>query len=326
MNDARRTPTSGRIIGWGTALPDGVLTNAELESRLDTSDEWITDRTGIRERRHGGTTAGLAAAAGQAAIDHAGVDPASIDLVILCTTSPDRSLPASASRVQEMLGLDCGAFDLNAACSGFVYGMAAANGYIAMGSERILLIGAETLDRMTDPDDRNTAILFGNGGGAVVIDAIPDDEPDQMLGWDVGSDGSLEHILYSEVGGFMQMDGREVFRRAVRVMVASANKAMERAGVTADDIALVVPHQANIRIIDSACQKLGFTREQTALVLQSTGNTSAASIPLALADALDSGRAKDGDLVLLVGFGAGMTWASAVLRWSDPAMRKDATS
>ncbi|MDE0803169.1 MAG: ketoacyl-ACP synthase III [Acidimicrobiales bacterium] len=326
MNDARRTPTSGRIIGWGTALPDGVLTNADLEARLDTTDEWITERTGIRERRQGGTTAGLAAAAGQAAIDHAGVDPASIDLVILCTTSPDRSLPASASRVQEMLGLDCGAFDLNAACSGFVYGMAAANGYIAMGSERILLIGAETLDRMTDPDDRNTAILFGNGGGAVVIDAIPDDEPDQLLGWDVGSDGSAEHILYSEVGGFMQMDGREVFRRAVRVMVASANKAMERAGVTADDIALVVPHQANIRIIDSACQKLGFSREKTALVLHSTGNTSAASIPLALASALDSGRAKHGDLVLLVGFGAGMTWASAVLRWSDPAMRKDAPS
>ena len=326
MNNARRTPTSGRIIGWGTALPDGVLTNADLEARLDTTDEWITERTGIQERRQGGTTAGLAAEAGRAAIEHAGVDPASIDLLILCTTSPDRSLPASASRVQELLGLDCGAFDLNAACSGFVYGMAAANGYIAMGSERILLIGAETLDRMTDPDDRNTAILFGNGGGAVVVDAIPDDEPDQLLGWDVGSDGSAEHILYSEVGGYMQMDGREVFRRAVRVMVASANKAMERAGVTADDIALVVPHQANIRIIDSACQKLGFSRDQTALVLHATGNTSAASIPLALADALDSGRANDGDLVLLVGFGAGMTWASAVLRWSDPAMRKDAAS
>ncbi|WP_436795728.1 beta-ketoacyl-ACP synthase III [Actinospongicola halichondriae] len=317
---------SGRIIGWGTALPDDVLTNADLEARLDTTDEWITERTGIQERRQGGTTAGLAAEAGQAAIDHAGVDPASIDLLILCTTSPDRSLPASASRVQQMLGLDCGAFDLNAACSGFVYGLAAANGYIAMGSKRVLLIGAETLDRMTDPDDRNTAILFGNGGGAAVIDAIPEGEPTQLLGWDVGSDGSLEHILYSEVGGYMQMDGREVFRRAVRVMVASANKAMERAGVTAEDIALVVPHQANIRIIDSACQKLGFAREQTALVLHATGNTSAASIPLALADALDNGRAQDGDLVLLVGFGAGMTWASAVLRWSDPAMRKDAAS
>lgn len=309
--------TSGRIIGWGTALPDGILSNADLEARLDTTDAWITERTGIQRRHVGGTTAGLAAEAGQAAMDHAGVDPATIDLLILCTTSPDRSLPASASRVQELLGLDCGAFDLNAACSGFVYGLAAANGYIAMGSRRVLLIGAETLDRMTDPDDRNTAILFGNGGGAVVIDAIPDGEPTQLLGWDVGSDGSLEHILYSEVGGYMQMDGKEVFRRAVRVMVSSANKAMARAGVTAQDITLVVPHQANIRIIDSACNKLGFTREQTSLVLHETGNTSAASIPLALADALDADRVRNGDLVLLVGFGAGMTWASAVLRWSD---------
>jgi len=307
----------GRIVGWGTALPDQVLSNADLEARLDTTDEWITERTGIKERRYGGTTAGLAAEAGRMAIERAGVDPASVDLLILCTTSPDRSLPASASRVQEVLGLRCGAFDLNAACSGFVYGLAAANGYIAMGSKRVLLVGAETLDKMTDPDDRSTAILFGNGGGAVVIDAVPDGEPPQLLGWDVGSDGGAEHILYAEPGGFMQMDGREVFRRAVRVMVASATAAMERAGVGPDDIALVVPHQANIRIIDSACDKLGFRRDQTALVLQSTGNTSAASIPLALADALDRGRVRDGDLVLLTGFGAGMTWASAVLRWSD---------
>ena len=318
--------TGGRIIGWGTALPDGVLSNADLEARLDTTDEWISERTGIKERRIGGTTAGLAAAAGQKAIEHAGVDPQTIDLLILCTTSPDRSLPASASRVQELLGLDCGAFDLNAACSGFVYGLAAANGYIAIGSKRILLIGAETLDRMTDPDDRGTAILFGNGGGAVVIDALPEGDPPQLLGWDVGSDGSAEHILYAEVGGYMHMDGREVFRRAVRVMVQSATTAMERAGVSPRDIALVVPHQANIRIIDSALDKLGFDREQTSIVLHSTGNTSAASIPLALADALDRGRVADGELVLLVGFGAGMTWASAVLRWTDPAMRKDADS
>jgi 3-oxoacyl-[acyl-carrier-protein] synthase-3 len=307
----------GRIIAWGTALPDQVLSNADLEATLDTSDAWITERTGIRERRYGGTTAGLAVEAGRAAIERAGIDPASIDLVILCTTSPDRNLPASASRVQAALGLDCGAFDLNAACSGFVYGLAAANGYIAMGSKRILLVGSETLDKMTDPADRGTAILFGNGAGAVIVDAIPEGEPVQLLGWDVGSDGGVEHILYAELGSFMQMDGREVFRRAVRVMVQSATQAMERAGVKAEDITLVVPHQANIRIIDSACDKLGFDRDQTALVLESTGNTSAASIPLALADALDRDRVRDGDLVLLVGFGAGMTWASAVLRWSE---------
>ena len=309
----------GRIVGWGTALPDQVLSNADLEANLDTTDEWITERTGIKERRHGGTTAGLAAEAGRKAMERAGVDPATIDLLILCTTSPDRRLPASASTVQELLGLDCGAFDLNAACSGFVYGLAAANGYLAMGARRVLLIGAETLDKMTDPEDRGTAILFGNGGGAVVIDAIPDGEPPQLLGWDVGSDGSAEHILYAEIGGYMQMDGREVFRRAVRVMVQSAKDAMARAGVGPEDISLVVPHQANIRIIDSACDKLGFDREQTSLVLQSTGNTSAASIPLALADARDAGRLHDGDRVLLTAFGAGLTWGSTLLTWKDPA-------
>ena len=324
----------GRIVGWGTALPEQVLSNADLEARLDTSDAWITERTGIKERRVGGTTSGLAAEAGRAAIERAGIDPASVDLLVLCTTSPDRTMPATASTVQELLGLGCGAFDLNAACSGFVYGLAAANGFIAMGSKRVLLIGAETMDRITDPDDRGTAILFGNGAGAVVIDALPDDAPPQLLGWDTGSDGSTEHILFSEVGGFMQMDGREVFRRAVRVMVHSANEAMARAGVTAEDIALVVPHQANIRIIDSACDKLGFRRDQAAVVLHSTGNTSAASIPLALADAVDNGRVADGDLVLLIGFGAGMSWASAVLRWSTSpagalpggAIREDAGS
>jgi 3-oxoacyl-[acyl-carrier-protein] synthase III len=309
--------SGGRIVGWGTALPDEVLTNADLEARLDTTDEWITERTGIKERRYGGTTSGLAAEAGRRAIEHAGVDPSSIDLLVLCTTTPDRTMPATASTVQALLGLDCGAFDVNAACSGFVYGLAAANGFLAMGAKRVLLIGADTMDRITDPDDRGTAILFGNGGGAVVIDAVPDDAEPQLLGWDVGSDGSAEHILFAESGGFMQMDGREVFRRAVRVVVASANKAMAQAGVTAQDIALLVPHQANIRIIDSACDKLGIERDQTALVLHSTGNTSAASIPLALAEALDQGRVRDGDLVLLSGFGAGMTWASAVLRWFD---------
>jgi 3-oxoacyl-[acyl-carrier-protein] synthase-3 len=311
----------GRIIGWGTALPPDVLTNADLEARLDTTDAWITERTGIKERRYGGTTSGLAAEAGRMAIEHAGVDPSTIDLLVLCTSTPDRAMPATASTVQALLGLGCGAFDVNAACSGFVYGLAAANGYLAVGAKRVLLIGADVMDRITDPDDRHTAILFGNGGGAVVIDAVPDREPAQLLGWDVGSDGDVEHILFAETGGFMQMDGREVFRRAVRVMVSSANIAMERAGVTAKDIALVVPHQANVRIIDSACDKLGIDREQVAMVLQSTGNTSAASIPLALADALDNRRVADGDLVLLLGFGAGMSWASAVLRWFDKDAR-----
>lgn len=314
-------PLPGRIIGWGTALPEGVLTNADLEARLDTTDEWITERTGIRERRVGGSTAELAAAAGRAALDRAGIADADVDTLILCTTSPDRTMPATASTVQQLLGLRCGAFDLNAACSGFVYGLVAAHGYLAVGARHVLLIGAESLDRITDAEDRNTAILFGNGGGAVVVssDAPGSVSPSpQLLGWDAGSDGSLEHILFAEVGGTMQMDGREVFRRAVRVMVDSATLAMARAGVGPDDIAVVVPHQANIRIIAAACDRLGIDLARAATVLDRTGNTSAASIPLALADALDTGRIADGDLVLLVGFGAGMTWASAVLRWIDP--------
>lgn len=301
------------IRSWGTALPDKVVTNHDLEATLDTTADWIAERTGIRERRVGGTTSGLAVAAGRQALERAGWDPASVDLVILATTSPDQQVPATASTVQHELGLDCGAFDLNAACSGFAYGLVTANGFIASGMSRILLIGAETLSRITDWDDRGTAILFADGAGAVTIEAT--DAPDQLLGWDLGSDGSARHILDADIGGYIEMDGREVFRRAVRVMVQSGNAALERAGVTADDIALVVPHQANIRIIESACAKLGIPMERAVTVLDRTGNTSSASIPLALAAAADDGRLQPGDLTLLVGFGAGMTWASAVLRW-----------
>jgi 3-oxoacyl-[acyl-carrier-protein] synthase III len=303
------------IRSWGTALPDKVVTNHDLEATLDTNDAWIVERTGIRERRVGGTTSGLAVAAGRQALERAGWDPATVDLVILATTSPDQQVPATASTVQHELGLDCGAFDLNAACSGFAYGLVTAHGLIASGMSRILLIGAETLSRITDWDDRGTAILFADGAGAVTVEAT--DGPDQLLGWDLGSDGSARHILDADIGGFIEMDGREVFRRAVRVMVQSGNAALERAGVTADDLALVVPHQANIRIIESACTKLGVPMERAVTVLDRTGNTSSASIPLALAAAADDGRLSPGDLVLLVGFGAGMTWASAVLRW-DP--------
>ena len=303
---------SGRIAGWGIALPEKILTNADLETMLDTSDAWIVERSGIRERRIGGTTSGLAVQAGQAALAHAGSDPGSVDLLTLCTTTPDQQVPATASTVQHELGLRCGAFDLNAACSGFVYGLVTADGFIGGGLNRVLLIGSETLSRVTDWDDRSTAVLFADGAGAVVLDAT--DEP-MLLGWDLGSDGSLRSILDADMGGFIRMEGKEVFRRAVRVMTDSATRSMQRARVTADDIALVVPHQANIRIIESANARLGIPMERTAMVLERTGNTSSASIPLALADAADAGRLSPGDLVLLVGFGAGMTWASAVIRW-----------
>jgi 3-oxoacyl-[acyl-carrier-protein] synthase-3 len=301
------------ITGWGTALPPKTVTNHDLAAYLDTSDEWIVERTGISERHVGGTTAGLSIDSGRAALDMAGIDAADIDALVLATTTPDRAVPATSATVQAALGTRGGAFDVNAACSGFVYGLVVAHGLIAMGSRKVLLIGTDTLARITDWDDRNTAILFGDGSGAVVLEAV--DGPGQLLGWDIDADGTAERLLYAEVGGLLQMDGREVFRRAVRIMVDSAEKSMAHAGVTADDLALVVPHQANIRIIEAACKRLGVPMERAATVLHRTGNTSSASIPLALADSLEAGRVKDGDLLLLVGFGAGMTAASAVLRW-----------
>ena len=311
---ATRKGVAGAVItGWGTALPPKVLTNDDLAGTMDTTDEWIRERTGIRERRVGGTTAGLSVESGRKAIEMSGVDPSRIDALVLATTTPDRAVPATSSTVQTELGLRCGAFDVNAACSGFVYGLVTGHGLIAMGAEKVLLIGTDTLARITDWEDRNTAVLFADGSGSVVLERV--DGPGQLLGWDLDADGSAERFLYAELGGCLKMDGREVFRRAVRIMVDSGEKAMAHAGVTADDIALVVPHQANIRIIEAACQRLGIPMERAATVLHYTGNTSSASIPLALVDALDDGRVNDGDLLLLVGFGAGMTAASAVLRW-----------
>lgn len=304
-----------RITGWGTALPDKVVTNDDLAARgLDTNDEWIRDRTGIRERRFGGTTASLSIEAGRKAIEKAGIDPSQIDALILATTTPDRTVPATSATVQQGLGLRCGAFDMNAACSGWTYALIVAHGLIGAGMSRILVIGTDTLSRITDPDDRNTAILFADGSGAVVLEAT--EGPGQLLGWDIDSDGAAESALYSEVGGFIHMDGKEVFRRAVIIMADSARKSLAAAGVGVDDIAVVIPHQANIRIIDAACRRLGVPVEKASIVLDYTGNTSSASVPLALAAALDKGRINDGDLVLLVGFGAGMTAASAVIRWT----------
>ena len=306
----------GRIIGWGTALPEKVLTNADLSTMMDTNDEWITERTGSKRRHIGGSTASLSVASARRAIAMAGIDPASIDGLVLSTTTPDRTVPATSATVQNELGLRCGAFDVNAACSGFVYAYVVAQGLLAIGAKRLLVIGTDTLSRITDWSDRGTAILFADGSGACVVDATPD--AGQLLGWDLDADGSLEHLLYAEVGGYIHMDGKEVFRRAVRIMVDSAKKSLAKAGLSVDDVKLCVPHQANLRIIDAACRNLGIALERTAIVLHETGNTSSASIPLALFDAADRGRLHNGDIVLLVGFGAGMTAASAVLEWRNP--------
>jgi 3-oxoacyl-[acyl-carrier-protein] synthase-3 len=313
------------LTGYGVALPPRRVTNIELESHLDTSDDWITERTGIRERRVAEPdawpplpdpasfpTAVLAAEAGSAALQHAGWRATDVDLLVLCTTTPDRTVPATSADVAARLGLRCGAMDLNAACSGFVYGLVTASGIICAGLDRILLIGAETLSRIVDWEDRGTAILFADGAGAVTIEAAPEG---QLLGWDLGCDGTLQSILYCDLGGVFQMEGQEVFRRAVRATVESAAAALERAKVSADDIAMLVPHQANIRILDAAASRLGIPRERIAVNIDRTGNTSSASIPLALAEVADSGQLREGDLVLFSGFGAGMTWASAVWRW-----------
>jgi 3-oxoacyl-[acyl-carrier-protein] synthase-3 len=304
-----------RIAGWGTALPDKTVTNADLEARLDTSDEWIRERTGILERRVGDSTAALAVEAGRSALAAAGADPASVDLVVLCTSTPDQALPATAAQVQHDLGLSCGSMDLNAACAGFVYGLVTASGLLAAGASRVLLIGAEAMSRLVDWEDRNTAVLFGDGAGALLLDRTEDAGTAGLRAWDLGTDGGTRHLLYADLGGYMQMDGKEVFRKAVRILIESCTRTVERAGVTIDDVALLVPHQANVRIVDAACQRLGLPTDRVANVLATTGNTSAASIPLALADALGQGRVADGDLVLLSGFGAGMTWATALLEW-----------
>ncbi len=301
------------ITGWGSALPDKVVTNDELALAMDTSDEWIRDRTGISERRIGGSTASLSTTAGRQALERASCAPESIDLLILATTSPDQHVPATSAVVQHALGLRCGAFDLNAACSGFAYALVTAHALIqAGGLDRILVIGCDTLSRLTDWTDRGTAILFADGGGAVVLEACEDET---ILGWDLGADGSAAKILECDIGGHLTMDGKEVFRRAVRAVVSSAAHAMKNAGVTAADIAWFIPHQANIRIMNSAADKIGIPRERIVNVLSYTGNNSAGTIPLGLATAADDGRIQPGDLLLLSGFGAGMTWASVVVRW-----------
>ena len=302
-----------RFTGWGTALGHKTVTNDDLSKTMDTSDQWIRERTGIERRHIGGSTAELSIASGSQALKMAGIDPLSIDALILSTTTPDRTVPATSAHVQNALGLKCGAFDINAACSGFVYGLVNAHGLIAMGAERVLLIGTDTLARITDWTDRNTAVLFADGSGAAVLESTKG--KGHLLAWDLDADGSAEDLLYCDVGGFIQMEGKEVFRRAVRIMVDSAEKSMKAAGITSDELALVVPHQANTRIIDAACERLGVGRDRAAVVIQETGNTSSASIPLALFDAVEKGRVKQGDKVLLVGFGAGMTAASAILEW-----------
>jgi 3-oxoacyl-[acyl-carrier-protein] synthase-3 len=301
------------ITGWGIAVPDKIVTNEDLSASLDTNDAWITERTGIKQRHIGGTTSELAIVAGRQALERAGRGPEEIDLLVLATTTPDAVVPGTSATVQNALGLAGGAFDLNAACSGFVYALVAAHGMALAGARRILVIGSDTLSRITDWDDRTLAVIVGDGAGAVVLEAT--DGPGELLAWDLGADGSLRHLLKCDTGGYLFMNGREIFRHAVRAVVDSSLAALQRAGMEPGDVDVFVPHQANARIISAARERLGIPEERCVVTIDRYGNTSSASIPLALADALETGLLQPGARVLMSGFGGGMTWASAVLRW-----------
>jgi 3-oxoacyl-[acyl-carrier-protein] synthase-3 len=322
------------VAGWGAAVPEGIVTNADLEARLDTSDEWIVERTGIRERRVASaddTTASLAVAAGNAAIKSAKLTPDAIDLLVLATATPEQPIPHTGAFVGDGIGLRCGSFDLGAGCAGFVYALiAGASMLTAGGLDHVLIVGAETLSRVVNPQDRGTCILFGDGSAGVVLSRGTEVDGPGLLAWDLGCDGSATGLLEIPAGGsrlptspetlatdghYLHMAGQEVFRRAVRVVVESSAITLDRAGVGAGAVDWFIPHQANIRIIEAAGRRLNIPMDKTIVNIDQYGNTSAASIPLALTEAADAGRLEPGQLVLVSGFGAGMAWASALIRW-----------
>jgi 3-oxoacyl-[acyl-carrier-protein] synthase-3 len=310
-----------RLVSVGTSLPSERLTNADLAAMMDTDDEWIQRRTGISERRRGGTTTGLATAAASQALDRSLVDPEMVDLVIVATQTPDNLCPSTAAGVQHALGLTCGAYDLNAACAGFAYGVVTAHGMLTMPGAPMraaLVVGVDRMTSATNYEDRSTAILFGDGAGAVVLVGT-DDPTHGLLGWDVGTDGSRPDILSSPIkDGCMtgvEMDGKTLFKMMVRYATDSARAAVAKAGLTFDDLSAVLAHQANQRILDAVADRLDVDRTKFTSVIAHTGNTSAASVPLALDHAIATKSVVAGDPVLLLGFGGGLSWASVVAVW-----------
>jgi len=318
------------VLGCGSYLPSRVLANAELSRMVDTTDEWITQRTGIRERRiaaEGETTSDMALAAARAALASAGVPAQSIDLIVLATSTPDNTFPAAAVSVQAGLGITQGAaFDLQAVCSGFVFGLATIDGLLRTGAfKRALVIGSETFSRILDWNDRTTCVLFGDGAGAVVVEAQngAGTRADRgILTTHLRSDGRHKAKLYVDGGpsstqtvGHLRMEGRAVFKHAVAMITDVIEDAFEATGYTAEDVDWFVPHQANKRIIDDTAKKLGIASEKVVTTVDRHGNTSAASIPLALTVAVADGRIKRGDLVMLEAMGGGFTWGSALVRW-----------
>ncbi|HEU4551036.1 MAG TPA: beta-ketoacyl-ACP synthase III [Rhizomicrobium sp.] len=319
-----------RIIGCGACLPDNIVTNDDLAKIVDTSDEWIRERTGILQRHiasPGENTSDLALGAARAALTDAGIDAGELDMIICATTTPDESFPATATIVQSRLGMSHGAaFDVQAVCSGFIYGLAVADSMIRTGAARtILLIGAETMSRLLDWTDRTTCVLFGDGAGAVVLqahDGLGDNSDQGLLNTRLFSDGRLHDMLYTDGGvsstqtaGKLKMHGKEVFRHAVTNIAAAIQASLDTAGLTVADIDWFVPHQANQRILDGTARKLGIDTGRVISTVAQHGNTSAASVPLALCAAVRDGRIKRGDLVLLEAMGGGFTWGAALLRW-----------
>jgi 3-oxoacyl-[acyl-carrier-protein] synthase III len=321
------------ITGWGMAVPERVLTNEELARMVDTNDGWIVTRTGIRERRiagHRDTTASLALEAAQAALEVADLSPDKIDLIIVATSTPDHIFPATACLVQDALGAtNAGAFDLSAACSGFIYAVTVGSQAIRSGAmQNILVIGSETMSRIVNWKDRSTCILFGDGAGAFVLQGS--DLPGGVLSCLMRSDGSGGDSLTIPAGGsrmptsydtvreklhFLQMNGKEVYRFATKVMVSAAREVVEDAGLTMGDIDLVVPHQANRRIVESAARSLNLPEDKFMVNVDRYGNTSAASIPIAVCEAVAEGRVSPNDHLLLIGFGAGLTWGATLVKW-----------
>ncbi len=316
------------ITGLGTHVPERVVTNAELATMVDTTDEWVVERTGIRERRFAKREEALtdiAAPAVRRALEQAGAEPASIDLIIVATVTPDMMFPTSSAILADSIGMpDAAAYDLLAGCTGFMYGIAQAYGMLSSGlSKRALVVGGDVLSKILDFEDRSTLVLFGDGAGAVVMERV---EEGGFLGFELGADGGGGENLwlpgsgsrhFEDPTGLVKMNGREVFKFATRVMVASAEKVLAQCGLTMADIDVYVPHQANKRIIDYAAGKLGIPEEKVVVNVHKYGNTSSGSIPLALADAKADGRLKNGELVLMTGMGAGLTWGSAVIEWTE---------
>jgi 3-oxoacyl-[acyl-carrier-protein] synthase-3 len=324
------------ITGWGMAVPEHVLTNADLTARVDTTDEWIVTRTGIRERRiarQGETTASLGTSAALSALETTDLNARDIELIIVATSSPEHIFPATACLIQDRLGASrAGAFDLSAACTGFIFALNMAAQAIISGSiDNALVIGSETLSRLVNWEDRSTCILFGDGAGALVLEAS--ERPGGVLSCTMRSDGSGGNVLSLPAGGSympttletvskklhtIHMNGREVFRFATRVMAESTREAVFDAGLTIRDIDVVVPHQANSRIIEAAARSLKLPMSRVVVNIDRYGNTSTASIPIAMCEAIKAGRVKPGDRVALVGFGAGLTWGAMVLQWVSP--------